>query len=591
MSSLVQRLNVTVGGAEWFEIDLANFRAVQRLQDHPCRCEELRESQEQVIGLIIGTIDGEVERSGAVKVRVPIHVYAVKTVDGSYICIAPDCFCKALIVASKDPKLASRVLVNMTLIDRNKYDLDNDDARNALRAIAAKYCAGMERRPEVLTVLIHDVLVLLGKRSGELREIILDWLSPGDPEPVPKPVPNRLREEVARLLRISSGSADRYLKHIFLNIRNEVLRELGIEEERPREGQTMTELVETVPRETKVVGVGAEEPVREGVPRKEEDGCHEPSKSALVYEVLGRLGIPVDGEHTKIKIRLCNELSKNELHGLLELIRKTPDKHDIVKEMLLNLNIDYVKHLLTKPQTPEAESGEAGVEYAPPEVEASRAGEKLVRAARAYRDALERVKEADPREGSRAMERVKDAETGVSDSYTRVVEAFFRTLFSNDKKAHELAMKYTELFRFTLPNPYIVVDLAELVKSLGDAGKLVRIIDTVKHIETRCSGLGVNCGNLWDAVRRAMEDVVEAVERAREYQDVVSNNGKIARNDELAAAMRAAAEEIASEVCSAIDVLRDLMLDIIYNATSDKNLANTARELLGKAVVTRCGAF
>jgi hypothetical protein len=208
-------------------------------------------------------------------------------------------------------------------------------------------------------------------------------------------------------LRISSGSADRYLKHVFLNIRNEVLRELGIEEERPREGRTMTELVETVPREAEVVGVGAEEPVREGVPRKEEDGCHEPSKSALVYEVLGRLGIPVDGEHTKIKIRLCNELSKNELHGLLELIRKTPDKHDIVKEMLLNLNIDYVKHLLTKPQTPEAESGEAGVEYAPPEVEASRAGEKLVRAARAYRDALERVKESDPREGSRAMERVR----------------------------------------------------------------------------------------------------------------------------------------------------------------------------------------
>jgi hypothetical protein len=152
-------------------------------------------------------------------------------------------------------------------------------------------------------------------------------------------------------------------------------------------------------------------------------------------------------------------------------------------------------------------------------------------------------------------------------------------------------MKYTELFRFTLPNPYIVVDLAELVKSLGDAGKLVRIIDTVKHIETRCSGLGVNCGNLWDAVRRAVEDVVEAVERAREYQGVVSNNGKIARSDELAAAMRAAAEEIASEVCSAIDVLRDLMLDIIYNAISDKNLANTVRELLGKAVVTRCGAL
>jgi hypothetical protein len=44
-------------------------------------------------------------------------------------------------------------------------------------------------------------------------------------------------------------------------------------------------------------------------------------------------------------------------------------------------------------------------------------------------------------------------------------------------------------------------------------------------------------------------------------------------------------------VCSAIDVLRDLMLDIIYNAISDKNLANTVRELLGKAVVTRCGAL
>jgi hypothetical protein len=114
-----------------------------------------------------------------------------------------------------------------------------------------------------------------------------------------------------------------------------------------------------------------------------------------------------------------------------------------------------------------------------------------------------------------------------------------------------------------LERPGVLIDIAELARSL-DAGELVRIID---------------------AVRKAIDSIAEAVRHAREL------GSKRAGSDVLAEEVRVTAGEMASEICLGIEEVKDALLNIVYNAISDRDLANTVRELLGKAVVTRCGAL
>jgi hypothetical protein len=111
------------------------------------------------------------------------------------------------------------------------------------------------------------------------------------------------------------------------------------------------------------------------------------------------------------------------------------------------------------------------------------------------------------------------------------------------------------------------------------------VIMDIVHVETRCRELGITCSGLWGAVKGAVDHVAEAVRHAKEF-----GNKKL-RSDELAEEVRATAEEITSETCLGIEEIRDAVLDIMYNATSDKNLANTVREMLSKPVITRCGAL
>jgi hypothetical protein len=111
------------------------------------------------------------------------------------------------------------------------------------------------------------------------------------------------------------------------------------------------------------------------------------------------------------------------------------------------------------------------------------------------------------------------------------------------------------------------------------------VLMDIVHVEARCRDLGITCSGLWGAVKGAVDHVAEAVRHAKEF-----GNKKL-RGDEAAEEARATAEEVVSEVCLGIEEIKDALLDVVHNTVPDKNLANTVRELLGKAVVTRCGAL
>jgi hypothetical protein len=432
---------------------------------------------------------------------------------------------------------------------------------------------------------------------------------------VPGDVPPEVIGALIDALNIGRRSASRALKHIYITRRAYILDKLRPVISTSSQGEQEVkdadqETADTRQQATAITGSksakgsevkeGEENAVKEKEDKDDKQSvvipCAETNKTELIYDIFRELGIQLDERGAEVSYLLCADFTVHELRAILNRvgsIKSLPSNEQgerlgEVRKLLFSLDEDGIRAyfgLAVKAEPGEAEGGVAGsVEYVPPEEEASRAGEDLVRAALTYRDALEGVREANSRERDRAVERVRDAEAGMLNSYARIHEALFRTLFNNEQKAHELAVKYAEFFRFTLPNPYVMDDLAELTKNL-DAGKLMKIIDTAKHVETRCRELGITCGGLWGAVKGVVDHVAEAVRYAKEF-----GNKKL-RGDEAAEEVRAAAEEITSETCSAIEEIKDAMLDMMYNAISDKNLANTVRELLGKVVVTRCGAF
>ena len=629
--SLLLNGQVRVGGVESAYVEVSEFRRAYFLQSHPCQCKSLVDTDKVgnegvLIGeLAHGTIEWALEAyKGADKVRVPLSIIAARGIDGSIICIYPDCVCRALQkFANMAPSDSKRALVNVVFVDDNRYNPRSHRDSEKLRALAAKYCAmSDDARLDALIPVIEDTVVMLALNNGELREKITNWLKPGVPGDVPPEVTGALIDA----LNIGRRSATRALKHIYVTRRAYILDKLrpvistssqGEQEIKDANqgtadtGQQATAIIEAKSAEGSEVK-DAKAEVKENAGRKEEGGgdkqsvvipCAEASKTELIYDIFRELGIQLDERGAEVGYLLCADFTAHELRAILNKvgsIKSLPsseqgERLNEVRKLLFSLDEDEIRAyfgLAVKAEPGKAEGGVAGsVEYVPPEEEASRAGEDLVRAASAYRDALERAREANSRERDRAAERVRDAETGMLNSYARVHEALFRALFNNEQKAHELAVKYAGLFRFTLPNPYVVDDLAELTKNL-DAGRLMKIIDTAKHVETRCRELGINCGGLWDAVKGAIDHVGEAMRHVREYQGVVGGNGdKGSRSDVLAEEVRATAEEVVSEVCLGIEEIRDAILDIVYNAILDKNLANTVREVLGKVVITRCGAF
>ena len=149
----------------------------------------------------------------------------------------------------------------------------------------------------------------------------------------------------------------------------------------------------------------------------------------------------------------------------------------------------------------------------------------------------------------------------------------------------ELSRIIFEVLRASMPrkDPGTLQLIASILAGLmlERPGVLMDIV----HVETRCRELGITCSGLWGAVKGAVVHVAEAVRHVREHQGVVGgNSSKRSRSDE-------AAEEVVSEACLGIEEIKDALLNVVHNTVSDKNLANTVRELLGKAVITRCGAF
>ena len=632
--SLLLNRQVRVWGRSSELVEVGEVGLGYSLPNHPCECQSLVDvrrkvnSGELINALVHGTIEHVLEGAeGYDKAIAPIHVYAVRGVDGSIVCIHPDCVCRSLHdFAMRNPALASKVLVEVRFLDEREYNLGNEEDLEELRLLAAKLCAmSDDARLNTLIDVVEDFIVMMAMRSGELRDEVVNWLRPDVPS---DDLPKGLIKALVERMGIERRSASRVLKHIYVTRRDIVFRRIsnasvirgqvqgknsndydkqgtkGVSEENTAVAKAKA-IEEVTVKDTKAEvkgNVGGKEE-GEGGQQLVAIPCDDTSKTELIYDIFRELGISLDERGAEVGYLLCADFTAHELRAILKRVKSikslpSSEQGEVlgeVRKLLFSLDEDGIRAyfgLAVKAEPGKAEGGVAGsVEYVPPEEEASRAGEDLVRAALAYRDALEGVREANSRERDRAVERVRDAEAGMLNSYARIHEALFRALYGDDKRAHELAVKYAGLFRFTLPNPYVVDDLAELTKNL-DASRLMKIIDTAKHVETRCRELGINCGGLWDAVKRAIDHVGEAMRHVREYQGVVGgNSGKRSRSDEAAEEVRAAAEEITSETCSAIDVLRDLMLDIIYNAISDKNLANTVRELLGKVVITKCGAF
>jgi hypothetical protein len=634
--SLLLNRQVRVWGRNSELVEVSEVGLGYSLPNHPCECQSLVDvrrkvnSGELINALVHGTIEHVLEGAeGYDKAIAPIHVYAVRGVDGSIVCIHPDCVCRSLHdFAMRNPALASKVLVEVRFLDEREYNLGNEEDLEELRLLAAKLCAmSDDARLNTLIDVVEDFIVMMAMRSGELRDEVVNWLRPDVPS---DDLPKGLIKALVERMGIERRSASRVLKHIYVTRRDIILKRISDtsvirgqaqgkntndDDKQGTKGVSEENTAVAKAKAIEEVAVkDAKAKVKEGEENtvKEEGGeggrqlaaipCAETNKTELIYSIFRELGIQLDERGAEVSYLLCADFTVHELRVILNKVGSTKslpsneqgERLGEVRKLLFSLDEDEIRAYfgLAVAEPGKAEGGAAGsIEYVPPEEEASRAGEDLVRATLAYRDALEGVRETNSRERDRAVERVRDAEAGMLNSYARIHEALFRALYGDDKRAHELAVKYAELFRFTLPNPYVVDDLAELTKNL-DAGKLMKIIDTAKHVEARCRELSINCGELWGAVKGAVDHVAEAVRHVREHQGVVGgNSSKRSRSDEAAEEVRAAAEEITSETCSAIEEIRDVLLDIVHNAILDKNLANTVREFLGKAVITRCGAF
>ncbi|MCG2880341.1 MAG: hypothetical protein L7H00_00390 [Vulcanisaeta sp.] len=595
--SLLLNGQVRVGGVESAYVEVSEFRRAYVLQSHPCQCKSLVDTDKVgnegvLIGeLVYGTIEWALEvYKDADKVRVPLSIIAARSVDGSIICIYPDCVCRALQrFTNMAPSDSKRALVNVVFVDDNRYNPRSHRDSEKLKALAAKYCAmSDDARLDALMPVIEDTVVMLALNNGELREKIINWLKPGVPGDVPPEVTGALVDA----LNIGRRSASRALKHIYVTRRAYILDKLrpvistssqsGQEVKDTDQGTAGTGQQATAAIEAKsakgseVEDTKAE--VKGNVGGKEEgEGdkqlavipCAETHITELIYDIFRELGISLDERGAEVGYLLCTRFTLRELETILKRVKSIkshpPEKRSEVlsevRRLLFSLDEDGIRAYFglavkaeagaesglgvqAEPVEDKTGLGAGSVEPEPVDIEEAR--ESLVRVLEGLHDAGRYAK----------------AVRGVRSELSRIIFEVLRASMPR-KDPGTLQLIASTLAGLMLERPGVIMDIAELARSL-DAGELARIID---------------------AVKRAINGVAEAVRRAREL-----DNKKL-RPDEAAEEVRAAAGEIASGVCLGVEGFRDALLGIVYNAVSDKNLANTVRELLGKAVVTRCGAF
>jgi hypothetical protein len=598
--NLLLNRQVRVGGVESAYVEVGEFRRAYVLQSHPCQCKSLVDTdkvgnEEVLIGeLAHGTIEWALEvYKDADKVRVPLSIIAARSVDGSIICIYPDCVCRALQrFTNMAPSDSKRALVNVVFVDDNRYNPRSHRDSEKLRALAAKYCAmSDDARLDVLIPVIEDTVVMLALNNGELREKMTNWLKPGVPGDVPPEVTGALVDA----LNIGRRSASRALKHIYITRRAYILDKLRPVISTSSQGEqeikdTDQGTADTRQQATAIIGTksaeGSEVKDAKAVCKesavKEEGGesgrqlaaipCAETNKTELIYDIFRELGISLDERGAEVSYLLCADFTVHELRVILNKvgsIKSLPsneqgERLNEVRRLLFSLDEDGIRAYFglavkagagkaenglgvqTKPVEDGSGLGAGSVEPEPVDIEEAR--ESLVREL----------------EGLRDVDRYAKAVRGVRSELSRII---FEVLRANmpRKDPGTLQLIASTLAGLMLERPGVIMDIV--------------------HVETRCRELGINCSGLWGAVKGAVDHVAEAVRHAKEF-----GNKKL-RGDEVAEEVRATAEEITSETCLGIEEIKDALLDVVHNAVPDKNLANTVRELLGKAVVTRCGAF
>jgi hypothetical protein len=586
---------VRVGGVESAYVEVSEFRRAYVLQSHPCQCKSLVDTDKVgnegvLIGeLAHGTIEWALEvYKDADKVRVPLSIIAARSVDGSIICIYPDCVCRALQrFTNMAPSDSKRALVNVVFVDDNRYNPRSHRDSEKLRALAAKYCAmSDDARLDVLIPVIEDTVVMLALNNGELREKITNWLKPGVPGDVPPEVIGALIDA----LNIGRRSASRALKHIYITRRAYILDKLRPVISTSSQGEqevkdTDQGTADTRQQATAIIGAKSAEgsEVKESGKSavKEEGGegdkqltaipCAETHITELIYDIFRELGISLDERGAEVGYLLCTRFTLRELEAILKRVKSIKslpsneqgERLNEVRKLLFSLDEDEIRRYFsltvkaeagaesglgvqTKPVEDGSGLGAGSVEPEPVDIEEAR--ESLVRELEGLRDA----------------DRYAKAVRGARSELSRIIFEVLRASMPR-KDPGTLQLIASTLAVLMLERPGVLMDIV--------------------HVETRCKDLGITCSGLWGAVKGAVDHVVEAVRHAKEF-----GNKKL-RGDEAAEEVRATAEEITSEACLGIEEIKDALLGIVHNTVSDKNLANTVRELLGKAVVTRCGAF
>ena len=565
------------GGFEPAFIEVGEFGRVHFIPDNPCQCRPFidvkeRGSRGELINMLVhGTINRFLERFGGLdRVRTFISVVAVRSIDGSLICIGPECVCRSLHdFVRRNPELSNKVLIEVRFLDDRKYDLGSREDLARLRLLAAEFCAMEGGNTDAFVETVIDYMAMIASNE-ELRSEIDGWLKN------PNKLPTNTAKALAEILGMHIYNAYNLVKHIYLFWRPQLQARLNTLSNEFNKGdgrqdplqekvmndttQRMTKAEATVKYDSEGEKAGSD--VKEQLDTQAVHGsrcggdnaplCNDKAKSGLIYDILSALGILGgklgDVSDCDIATLLC-EFTRDELNEMKGRVKGMGDgERAEARRLIIGWALGRVSDNDLRAFFGLETSGLGAGSVEPEPVDIEEARESLVRELEGLRDA----------------DRYAKAVRGVRSELSRII---FEVLRANmpRKDPGTLQLIASTLAGLMLERPGVLMDIV--------------------HVETRCRELGINCGGLWGAVKGAVDHVAEAVRHAKEL-----DNKKL-RGDEAAEEVRATAEEITSEACLGIEEIRDALLDVVHNTVSDKNLANTVRELLGKAVVTRCGAF
>ena len=537
------------GGVDVAFVEISRFRGAYIIPDNPCQCRSLIDKDDKgefVNAIIHGTIERFLEKyEGVDRVKVPIPVVAAVSIDNSIICLYPECVCRSLReFAEYNPELSKKVLVEVTFVDNREYDMNNNEDFARLRALAAKYCVMGSEKAEALLGIIKDYIIMLAINREDIREEVSKWLTEPD-----KRLPTNTIKKLTDILDINIRKMYKLIKRVYVYYKDELIRALNAEK---REGGGEVQVKDKATKETSPEGkTQTTQPTQQKSSMCDPSICRDDNKFEMTFKIMSVLGLINNNEvdYCDIITQLCVAFDRGELTKIVNEIKSiNGERIAEARRLIIGWALGRVSDSDLRAFFSLETSGLEARPVEPEPVDIEEARGSLVRELEGLRDA----------------DRYAKAVRGARSELSRII---FEVLRANmpRKDPGTLQLIASTLAGLMLERPGVLMDIV--------------------HVEARCRDLGITCSGLWGAVKGAVDHVAEAVRHAKEF-----GNKKL-RGDEAAEEVRAAAEEITSETCLGIEEIRDALLDIVYNAVSDKNLANTVRELLGKAVVTRCGAF